>query len=150
MQDSEFDECLRSEKRKAWLSVKNVIRNFLRNHKSKHFKRYVNDMLAQFHGLNVKLSLKIHFLHSHSDFIPGKLGSVSDEHGERFHQDIATIEKRYQGKWSTSSLADYCWSFIRDDPNKKHVRSSKDIHHFFYRCKSHILEFLLYNMLNYQ
>ncbi|UYV82268.1 hypothetical protein LAZ67_21001510 [Cordylochernes scorpioides] len=24
----------------------------------------------------------------------------SDEHGERFHQDISSIEKRYQGKWS--------------------------------------------------
>jgi len=23
---------------------------------------------------------------------------VSDEHGERFHQEIATMEKRYQGK----------------------------------------------------
>ena len=29
MQDSEFEECLSSEKRRAWLSVKNVIRNFL-------------------------------------------------------------------------------------------------------------------------
>ena len=76
------------------------------------------------------MSLKIHFLHLHLDFFPGKLGSVSDEHGERlhgerFHQHIATTEKRYQGKWSTSSLADYCWNLIRDDPIKKHVRSSK-------------------------
>ena len=45
---------------------------------------------------------------THLDFFPGKLGLVSDEHGEKFHHDIATIEKRYQGKWSTSSLADYC------------------------------------------
>ena len=29
MQDSEFDECLSSEERKAWLSVKNVIRKAL-------------------------------------------------------------------------------------------------------------------------
>ena len=79
MQDSEFDECLSSEKRKAWLSVKN--------------KRYVNEMLTQYHGLDVNMSLKIYFLHSHLDFFPGKLGSVSDEHGERFHQDVATIEK---------------------------------------------------------
>jgi len=25
---------------------------------------------------------------------------VSDEHGERFHQDISSMEKRYQGKWN--------------------------------------------------
>ena len=53
------------------------------------------------------MSLKIHFLHSHLDFFPGTLGLVSDERGEGFQQDIVTIEKRYQGKWSTSSLADY-------------------------------------------
>ncbi|UYV74503.1 hypothetical protein LAZ67_11003711 [Cordylochernes scorpioides] len=38
------------------------------------------------------------------------LGAVSDEHGERFHQDISSMEKRYQGKWSPGMLADYCWT----------------------------------------
>ena len=71
------------------------------------------------------MSLKIHFIYSELDVFPGKLGSVSDEHGEHFFQDIATIEKRYQGKWSTSSLADYCWSLISDDRIKKDDRSSK-------------------------
>ncbi|UYV84383.1 hypothetical protein LAZ67_X001983 [Cordylochernes scorpioides] len=42
------------------------------------------------------MSLKIHFLHSHLDFFPNNLGAVSDEHGERFHQDISSMEKRYQ------------------------------------------------------
>ena len=41
---------------------------------------------------------KIHFLHSHLDFFPENCGAVSDEHGERFHQDISLMEKRYQGK----------------------------------------------------
>ena len=95
MQDSEFDEYLSSEERKAWSSVRNVIREFHVNHKSKHYKRYVNEMLAQFHSLNVSMTLKIHHLHSHLDFFPGMLGSVSDEYGERFHQDIVTIKKRY-------------------------------------------------------
>ena len=66
------------------------------------------------------MALKIHFLHLYLDFFPGKLGSVSDEHGEGFNQDTATIEKKYQGKRSTSSLAYYCWSLTRDDPFKKH------------------------------
>ena len=114
-----------SEERKAWLSVKNVLRNFLENHKSKPDKRYVNEALTQFHGLNVNMPLKIRFLLSHLDFFPGKMGSFSDEHSGRFQPDIATIEKKYQGKWSTSSLADYCKSLIRDDPIIKHVRSSK-------------------------
>jgi len=44
------------------------------------------------------MSLKIHFLHSHLDFFPERSGAVSDENGERFHQDISSVEKRYRGK----------------------------------------------------
>jgi hypothetical protein len=60
------------------------------------------------------MSLKVHFLGSHLDFFPENLGAVSDEHGERFHQDIYNMEKRYQGKWSLSMLADYRWTLKRD------------------------------------
>jgi len=61
--------------------------------------------------------MKIHFLGSHLDFFPGHCGSVSDEYGERFHQDIAAMEGRYKGKWSPSMLAAYCWTLMRDPPN---------------------------------
>ena len=44
------------------------------------------------------MSLKIHFLHSHHNFFPPNPGAVSDEHGERFHQDITKMESNYQGK----------------------------------------------------
>ncbi|UYV76679.1 hypothetical protein LAZ67_14001721, partial [Cordylochernes scorpioides] len=48
-------------------------------------------------ALGCNMSLKIHFLHSHLDLFPDNLGAVSDEHGERFHQDISSMEKQYQG-----------------------------------------------------
>jgi len=54
------------------------------------------------------MSLKIYFLESHLDFFPENLGEVSDEHGESFHQDIMTMKKRYQSKWTSSMLADCC------------------------------------------
>jgi len=40
------------------------------------------------------MSLKIHFLESHVDFFQ-KVPAKSDERGERFHQDIMAMEKRY-------------------------------------------------------
>ena len=49
-------------------------------------------------------------------FFRENLGEVSDEHGERFHQDILAMEKRYQDKWTSSMLADYCWTLKRDVP----------------------------------
>jgi hypothetical protein len=42
----------------------------------------------------MSLSLKVHFLHAHLDFFPQNLGAVSDEQGERFHQNISAKKKR--------------------------------------------------------
>jgi hypothetical protein len=58
------------------------------------------------------MSLKIHFSHSHFDFFLPNLGAVSDKHGEGFHQDISTMEKRYAGKVPYNMLAEYCWNLI--------------------------------------
>ncbi|XP_036339967.1 protein furry-like isoform X2 [Rhagoletis pomonella] len=41
-----------------------------------------------------RMSLKMHLLNSHLDFFPPNLGAESDEQGERFHQDNATIYQK--------------------------------------------------------
>ncbi|GBN95358.1 hypothetical protein AVEN_107686-1 [Araneus ventricosus] len=51
------------------------------------------------------MSLEIHFLNCRLAFFPENIGSVRDEQGERFHQDISTMEKRYQGQWSSSDVS---------------------------------------------
>lgn len=84
------------------------------------------------------MSLKIHFLHSHLNFFPENLESVSDEHGERFHQDLKSFEDRYQGFWDKNMLADYCWSTLRDtDINQYKKRVNYVIFNFFvtHLCK---------------
>jgi hypothetical protein len=60
------------------------------------------------------MSLKIHFLISHSDILPPILGAVSDKHGEMFHQDILNMEKRYAGKSSQNMLAVRCWNLTEE------------------------------------
>ena len=42
------------------------------------------------------MSVKMHFLRSHLDYFPHNWGDFSEEQGERFHQDISDMEKRYQ------------------------------------------------------
>ena len=71
------------------------------------------------------MSLKIHFLHSHLDFFPENCGSVSDEHGERFHQDISSLERRYKGKWSCAMFTNYCWTLARNVPTMEYKRQAK-------------------------
>jgi hypothetical protein len=71
------------------------------------------------------MSVKIHFLSSHLDFFPENCGSVSDEHGESFHQDIEAMEGRCKGKCSSSVLADYCWTLMSDTSNSMFNRQAK-------------------------
>jgi hypothetical protein len=58
----------------------------------------VADLVQSYKTMKWKVFLKVHFLQSHLYFFPEKLRAVSDEHGDRFHQDISTMEKRHQGK----------------------------------------------------
>ncbi|GBN75468.1 hypothetical protein AVEN_127567-1 [Araneus ventricosus] len=72
--------------------------------------------------MGCNMSLKIHFLRSHLEFYLENRGSVSDEHGEQFHQAISNMGARYQGKWKPKILADYFWTFKMDIPQAKHSR----------------------------
>ncbi|GBN00722.1 hypothetical protein AVEN_238296-1 [Araneus ventricosus] len=70
------------------------------------------------------MSLKVHFLDSHLDYFLENLGAVNEEQGERFHKDIAEMERRYQGKWNVSMIADYSWMLQRENSCKFHKRKS--------------------------
>ena len=108
MQEKQFDEDLNETERNSWLSFKRICKDFLGNHKAANYHDVVQDLWTSYKAMGCNMSLKFHFLESHLDFFPENFGEVSDEHGERFHQDIMAMEKRYQGKWTSSMLADYC------------------------------------------
>ena len=55
-------------------------------------------MLACFEVLGCYMSLKVYFLHAHLDYFQQNLGDMNEEHGEHFHQDIKSMETRYQGR----------------------------------------------------
>ncbi|KAJ8684676.1 hypothetical protein QAD02_020469 [Eretmocerus hayati] len=110
MLDCTFDQRLVDIELETWRSIKDVITNFLGNRKSENHQILVDKMLSNLKMMGVNMSLKIHMMDSHLDFFPENLGAVSDEHGERFHQDIAEMEKRYGTKNNTNMLADYSWT----------------------------------------
>jgi hypothetical protein len=106
------------------------VKKFLGNIKDPLYKEIVINMLDKFKLLGCNMSLKFHFLASHLDHFPPNLGAVSEEQGERFHQDLKDVERRYQGRWDVNVMADYCWSIARDDPSREHSRTSRT--HKFY------------------
>ena len=113
MRDSVFPAKMNVLERNAWTSFVSVVENFLGNRKADNYELLVADMLSAFRNLGCKMSVKLHYLYSHLDKFPDSLGAVSDEQGERFHQDLKVMEERYQGRWDKHMMADYCWSIHR-------------------------------------
>jgi hypothetical protein len=124
MADDAFERSLKKVEKEAWLAFKEVCHGFLGNFRAENYRELVGNMISKYHVMGVHMSLKIHIMHSHLDFFPDNLGSVSDEQGERFHQDVAIMEQRYQGKWTPSMLSDYIWMLKRDLPDAEHSRKS--------------------------
>ena len=54
----------------------------------------------KFEQCGCRISLNLHFLFSHFDFFKANLSDYSEEHEERFHQDLKEMENRYQGIWN--------------------------------------------------
>ena len=123
--DTSFEETITDTEKQAWSGFKSVIKNFLGNYMDQNYKNIVENMLQKFQKLGCNMSVKVHFLHCHLDLFPENFGCVSEEQGERFHQDIKEMEKRYQGKWNVNMIADYCWSLKRDESKSLHKRNSK-------------------------
>jgi hypothetical protein len=85
-----------------------VVTGFLGNRRADNYKDFVEELPSSYQQLGCNMSVKIHFLSSHLNFFPESCGSLSDEQGERFHQDSAAKESRNKGKCSPSILADCC------------------------------------------
>ena len=69
-----------------------MVTGFLGNRRAVNYKDLVEELLSSYQKMGCNMSVKIHFLSSHLEFFPENCGSVGDEHGESFHQDIAAME----------------------------------------------------------
>jgi hypothetical protein len=124
LSDDLFETTMKTVKMEAWNAFKEVIAKFLGNYKDPNYKNIVEKMLEKFIALGWAMSLKVHFLNAHLDYFPENLGNVSEDQGERFHQDIREMETRYQGRWNVNMMGDYCWLLHRDDPQATYKRKS--------------------------
>ena len=87
--DSEkLEDKMTTLERDAWQSYRNVVHGFLGRSKANNYEDCVETLLQTYCKLGCRMSLKMHYLHSHLDFFRPNLTDVSEEHGERFQQDI--------------------------------------------------------------
>ena len=103
----ELDGQMSDLERNAWQAFRMIVEEFLGKHRRDDYAMLVSNLIKSNEKLGCRMSLKLHFLHSHLDFFPDNLGNVSEEDGERFHQDIQVMEKRCQGRWDEAMMGDY-------------------------------------------
>ena len=89
IKDEYFNKPLQGYEKTAWDSFKFAVKGFLGNRRAQNYEELVNNLSQSYQKIGCNMSPKIHFLHSHFDFFPENYGAVSDEHGDRFHQDIS-------------------------------------------------------------
>ena len=125
MMDDSFTDTMTELEEDAWNAFKEVVKKFPGNIKNPLYKETVRNMLDEFKLLGCKMSLKLHFLASHLDCFLPNLGAISEEQGERFHQDLKDVERRHQGRWDVNMMANHCWSIARDNASREHSRTSR-------------------------
>ena len=108
--DEKFVYMMNDKEKVAWLFSVAVTQYFLGYKKADNYHVLVTTMLLANCDPGCKMSIKLHFLHSHLDEFPSNPGDVSNEQGEQFHQDLMTTEHRYQDRWDRNMMADYYWN----------------------------------------
>ena len=78
---------MNQDEKEGWMAFRQVVSNFVSNTTSPNYKELVKNLLCACQKLVCNVSVKVHFLHSPLDY---------------FHQDIKTMEKRYQSRWNVN------------------------------------------------
>ena len=69
----------------AWKAFFKVVHNFFGNKRVYNYIELVEELLLSLQDFGCRMSIKVHYLHSHLSEFPANLGHVSEEQGERFH-----------------------------------------------------------------
>lgn len=114
----EFPKKLTRVEKAAWMSFMSVVQGFLGNHKAANYVELVESLVENYGKMGCRMSLKLHILDAHLDKFKENMGAYSEEHGERFHQDIMEFERRYQGQYNENMMGDYIWGLIRESDSQ--------------------------------
>ncbi|GBN58024.1 hypothetical protein AVEN_70902-1 [Araneus ventricosus] len=118
---------MEDEEKEAWNSFKFIVHRFLGNTKDPLYKIIVQCTLTAYEAKGCKMSLTVHFLHSHIECFPENLSAYSENQVQRFHQDVRVIERRYQRILDVKMLAGYFWMLRRETEDGKRKRVRRNV-----------------------
>ena len=93
LKSKNLEEKMNKTEKEAWQAFRGVVDGILGNKKDPHNKELMKKLIKSYQNMGCRMSVKLHFLYSNLDFFQENLGDFSEEHGERFHQDIESMEK---------------------------------------------------------
>ena len=128
LKSDEFLETLSAVEKDAWICFAAVVQGFLENNKEDNYVELVANSVNSCGNMGCRMSIKVHMLDAHLDEFKENLGAYSEEHGERFHQDIKDFESRYQGQYNKNMMGDYIWGLIRESDLEYRRKSRKTTH----------------------
>ena len=69
LKNTDFEELLNLKELRAWEAFKSVCSGFLRNTRVPDYQACIEKLLKSYEDMGCRMSLKIHFLHSHLNFL---------------------------------------------------------------------------------
>lgn len=129
--DEVFAELLESEgaspESEAWQAFVQVDKRFFgKDDRPEDYQVLVGDMIGTFQRMGCNMSLKMHLMVDHLDLFPAHLGTWSDQHGERGHQEVKSSARLYGDTRTTRVLTERMHQVKRPSaqpPHCKHKRS---------------------------
>jgi hypothetical protein len=110
----DLESVMNSKEKAAFLAFQTVVSGFLGGFRSPYYEEQIEHMIKCYQEVGCRMSLKLHMMHSHLDEFKDNLSDYSEQHGERFHQDMKDMEARYMRQCNETMMGDYIWGLQRD------------------------------------
>ena len=97
MNSNDFPETMTEKELSAWLNFVAVDTNVLGKNIAADWKERIDRLMLSLQAMGCpNVSSKMHFPFNHKDKYEPYIGIFPDEHGERLHQEMEVIEKRFK------------------------------------------------------
>ena len=128
LKSDEFLGALSAVEKDAWICFASVVQGFLGNNKENNYAELVANLGNSYGNMECRMLMKVHMLDAHLHEFEENLSAYSEEHGERFYQDIKDFEIRYHGQYNESMMGDNISRLIREIDLEYRRKSRKTTH----------------------
>ena len=108
LKDTDFEEILNLKELRAWEAFKSVCSGFLGNTLVPDYQACIEKLLKSYEDIGCRMSLKIHFLHSHLNFFPQWVMSMEKDSTKTLRRWRTTIKTNGTPAWWETSAGCSC------------------------------------------